>query len=70
MVPAEDGLSAFVVSQDAVDTDPALNITQYEVVGDADKGEGVVEIKDIVIYHVLGAQATGLGLSAGAAVPK
>lgn len=70
VVPSADGLSAFVVSQDTLDPDPALNITRYKVTADADKGAGVVEISDEVILHVLSAQATSLGLSADEEVPK
>lgn len=70
VIAADDGMSAFVVSQDAVDANPTLNITQYKVSADADLGEGVEPIEDTITLHVLGAQASNLGLVAGAAVPK
>ena len=61
---AGDGLSADLVSGDNPgDTD-------YLVKADADLGEGVVEISDIVRLHVAGAQADNLGLSAGDPAPK
>lgn len=62
--PAADGLSAFLVSGvDAGDT-------VYTVEGDADLGEGVVNISDTITLHVEAAQAADLGLAAGAAEPK
>ena len=44
--------------------------TTYLVSADADLGDGVIEIQDIIILHVAGAMAANLGLSAGAAIPK
>ena len=44
--------------------------TAYLVEGDADLGAGVETIQDMIVYHVEGAKATNLGMSAGAAVPK
>lgn len=61
---AADGLSADLVSSD----DPGD--TEFLVKADADLGEGVVEISDIVRLHVAGAQAANLGLSAGEPTAK
>jgi len=44
--------------------------TTYLVSGDADLGDGVETISDIVILHVEGAKAVNLGLYAEAPVPK
>lgn len=62
--PAGDGMSADLVSSD----DPGD--TDYLVKADADLGEGVVEISDIIRLHVAGAQAANLGLVAGDPTPK
>jgi hypothetical protein len=59
-----DDSSFYVVSGD----DPGD--TEYLVSGDADLGEGVITISDIVLLRVAGASAAYLGLSAGTAVPK
>ena len=59
-----DGLSAFLVSSDNPGDSTAL------IRADADLGEGVEEIADTVTYHVAGAKAINLGLTAGAPVPK
>jgi len=40
------------------------------VSGDADLGEGVVTVSDIVMLHVEGAMAKSLGLVADAPEPK
>lgn len=61
---AGDGMSADLVSSD----DPGD--TDYLVKADADIGEGVTEISDIIRLHVAGAQAANLGLSAGEPTPK
>ena len=61
---AEDGLSAYLVSSDNPgDTTILVN-------ADADLGEGVTDISDVILYHVEGAKAASLGLSAGPAEPK
>lgn len=39
--------------------------TVYMVTADADLGDGVVNVSDIVTLHVAGAQAAALGLTAG-----
>lgn len=44
--------------------------TQYAVSADADLGEGVVPLTDIIDLEVSGAQAESLGLSIGTPVPK
>lgn len=64
VVAAADGLSASLVSSD----DPGD--TQVLVKADADLGEGIVEISDIIQLTVVGATATNLGLSAGTPEPK
>lgn len=62
--PASDGLSADLISGD----DPGD--TEFIVRADADLGEGVVEISDIIKLHVSGAMAENLGLVAGEPTPK
>lgn len=64
VVVAADGLSADLVSAD----DPGD--TQFLVKADADIGEGVEEISDIISLGVVGATAKNLGLSAGQPEPK
>lgn len=44
--------------------------TSYLVSADADLGDGVITIQDIIILHVAGAMAANLGMTAGPAVPK
>lgn len=61
---AGDGLSADLISED----NPGD--TQFIVKADADIGQGVVEISDIITLHVEGAMAANLGLSAGQPTPK
>lgn len=62
--PADDGLSADLISSD----DPGD--TDFLVKADADLGEGVTEISDVIRLTVAGAQAANLGLSAGEPTPK
>ena len=53
---SEDGLSAFLVSG-------AADVTsQIEVTADADLGEGVVTLTDVIDLAVVAAQASALGL--------
>lgn len=59
VVVAEDGLSATLVSAD----DPGD--TEIMIKADADLGEGVEEISDIIKLSVIGATAKNLGLTAG-----
>jgi hypothetical protein len=59
-----DGVSFFAISGD----DPGD--TAYLVSGDADLGQGVVPISDVVTLHVEGARADSLGLAAAPPVPK
>lgn len=61
---ADDGLSAVLVSAD----DPGD--TQFLVKADADLGEGVEEISDVVTLNVVGATAKNLGLAVGTPEPK
>lgn len=64
VAPSEDGLSAVLVSGD----DPGD--TQILVKADADLGEGVVEISDVITLKVAGALAASLGLTVGTPEPK
>jgi hypothetical protein len=65
---AADGLSAFIVSEDTIDT-----TTVVKASADADLGEGVETIEDTITVHVVaepGEKASSLGLVAESAVPK
>lgn len=64
VTPADDGMSADLISAD----DPGD--TDFLVKADADLGEGVVEISDVIRLSVAGAQAANLGLTAGEPTPK
>lgn len=64
VVAAADGLSADLISAD----DPGD--TQFLVKADANIGEGVEEISDIISLSVVGATAKNLGLTAGQPEPK
>lgn len=64
VVVAEDGLSADLVSAD----DPGDS--EILVKADADLGEGVNEISDVIKLTVLGATAKNLGITLGTAEPK
>jgi len=61
---SEDGLSAMLISSD----DPGD--TEFMVKADADLGEGIEEVSDIIKLTVAGATAKNLGLSAGAPEAK
>lgn len=61
---ADDGLSADLISSD----DPGD--TEFMVKADADLGEGVEEISDIIRLTVVGARAANLGISVGSPTPK
>jgi hypothetical protein len=56
---AEDGLSAFLVSG-AADVN-----SKIEVSADADLGEGVVTLTDVIDLAVVGASASKLGIVSG-----
>lgn len=56
---ADDGLSATLVSAD----DPGD--TEILLKADADLGDGVQEISEVIRLSVIGARATNLGLSVG-----
>lgn len=64
VVVSDDGLSATLVSAD----DPGD--TEVLVKADADLGEGIEEISDIIKLSVVGATAKNLGLKAAAPEPK
>lgn len=61
---AEDGLSAYLVSG-AADVN-----SKVEVVADADLGEGVVSLTDVIDLAVVAASASALGLVADTAILK
>lgn len=61
---ADDGMSAVLTSSD----DPGDS--EYIVKADADLGEGVEEISDIIKLSVVGATAKNLGVSVGEPRPK
>ena len=62
--PAEDGLSAYLVSSDTPGT------TEFTVSADANLGEGVETITEGIELVVSGAQASNLGIVAGTPEPK
>jgi hypothetical protein len=64
VVPDEGGMSASLISSD----DPGD--TEIMVEADADLGEGVETISDIIKLTVLGAKAQSLGLIVGTPTPK
>ncbi len=59
VVPSEDGMSAVITSAD----DPGD--TQILVKADADIGEGIEEISDVLKVSVVGAAAKNLGITVG-----
>ncbi len=61
---ATDGLSAFLVSSD----EPGDSVVLVEA--DADLGAGIQTISDTIQLHVLGANASSLGLKAEPPIPK
>ena len=64
VVVADDGLSADIVSGDSPGDSEIL------VEADADLGEGVQTVSDVIKVIVKGALATSLGLKLGTPVPK
>lgn len=54
--PAEDGLSAYLISSDTPST------SEIRVSADADIGEGIETIEDVIILQTVSAKATKLGL--------
>jgi len=65
LVTAPDGLSSDIVSSDEDLTD-----TIVQVNADADLGQGVETISDTITVHTIHANASNLGLTAGAPVAK
>ena len=61
---AEDGLSATIISSDTPGD------TQILIEADADLGEGVETISDVIAVKVVGAKAQSLGLTIGTPEPK
>jgi len=64
VVVSDDGLSADLISSD----DPGE--TQILIKADADIGDGVEEISDVITLTVIGATAKNLGISLGTPEPK
>ncbi len=64
VTPAEDGLSADLISSDTPGD------TEILIEADADLGEGVVPISDIIRLSVRGALAANLGITVGDPTPK
>jgi hypothetical protein len=62
--PEEDGLSAYILSGDEIGE------SIVKVIADADLGEGVRHIEDLVTVQVTNAEAAALGLTVGAPEPK
>lgn len=60
---AEDGLSAYLVSG-------FVGASNIEVNADANLGEGVSNLTDVIALNVVPAEAAGLGLLAGDAEQK
>ena len=60
---AADGLSAYLISG-------AAGASTVTVTADADLGEGIVELSDVIALNVIPAGAAALGFTAGAAEPK
>lgn len=61
---AEDGLSAYIISGEAE------GASTVRLVADADLGEGVRNIEEVIDVTVTGAEASALGLTVGTAEPK
>jgi len=61
-----DDLNAYLKSTDEVDGIP----TVFKVTADADVGEGVEEISDLLTLNVANAKATNLGVAFGQPEPK
>ena len=61
---AGDGLSATIISSDTPGD------TQILIEADADLGEGVETISDVIAVKVVGAKAQSLGLTIGTPEPK
>lgn len=61
---AEDGMSCTIISGDSP------GVSQVVVEADADLGEGVVTISDVIEVTVEGALASNLGLTVGTPVDK
>ena len=57
--PTDDGMSCYLISGEA-----DVN-SKIEVTADADLGEGVQNITDVIDLAVVSAQASGLGLTVG-----
>lgn len=66
VVPDADGLGAFIVSTDEVDS----VVTVYSVSADADLGSGVDTITDTITLTTTHANAAALGLVADTPVAK
>lgn len=60
----QDDKSFYAISSD----DPGDTV--YVIHGDADLGSGIVDVSDVVVLHVAGANASNLGITVGAPVEK
>lgn len=65
IVPSEDGKSCMFVSSDEANT-----VTSVKIKADADLGDGVIPIEDVIVYTVTHANASSLGLQSGPVQPK
>lgn len=66
VVPDDDGLGAFIVSTDDVDSTPTI----FQVSADADLGSGVETISDTITLTSTAPNASSLGLVADTPVAK
>ena len=64
VLPAANGLSAVIRSSDTPGD------TRILLKADADLGAGVIEVSDVITVHVLGANASSLGLVVGTPTAK
>lgn len=63
-----DGMGAYLISEDTSEAGPVDTV--YRVTADVDMGAGVVQLTDDCTLHVMGAQATTLGLAPSSPEPK
>jgi hypothetical protein len=70
VVPAEDGLSAVLISSDDPGDTEIMVKADVDLTPNQPDGSGIEEISDIIRLHVTGAKAASLGLVAGTARPK
>lgn len=68
VVPDENGMGAYLVSEDNAPTGGAMSV--IEVSADVDLGVGTILLSDHINLQVTEAMATSLGLTASAPEPK